>query len=967
MSRLALALMLQCLWVSVSMASLTDGLQLYSSFDAVDVSGGNPTAGATVRDQGGTTLQYGTVLNTNPAAPLSPAPITLVDSPIGQAISFPGLSGATSTDRSVNYGSVFGIGTGDQSVSFWFNVDTSAPHDQILISHGANGSTAAGWSITAMGLDRIRMVIGPGGTSGENVQRNTADGSLLSNTWYHVALTLGKDENGVGMVTGYLNGDSSVFTGSGGDANNNLAAGYNIVPSASNPLFVGRRGTTNTPTQGMIDDLAIWDRALTASEVQQIYQNGLMGIGLDSTSYSDWISTASSDWGVAEHWSSGMVASSQSNLRFSGNAGAVQSVSIAGAPRTAQVLSFTGPQSSFSIDNLDSTNTLTVSPQFVSTTDVDLSVASGMEVSINGTGYRASNGTEGDFRLAGHSSSNFYVMDIEENSTLNMNATMSQSSASGTTRSTRIVKTGQGTLVFSQPQNLDLRPSGTHHGGYVVDEGTLQYAVDGARGNAAAPVTVNSGATLEFHNAGFWASVATPGVFDAASGNRSLLTINGHGVDGKGAIYNSAGHNTLASGGNTSTAAFGVGIGAGLMFVASDSSIGVAEDTSLTLSHGISAHLGLGNDGNYIEGTPGSLTKVGAGTLVFDANNNSARNGYSGNIIVNEGTFLVTSPTTATTGVTAVRTSGTAQFNLDDVSVAANLRVGQPVTITATNGDSTLVDTAVIAGVVAGSPTIRLSEAIVGGNAGASQDPPVYDTVTLTFGAVPSALNASPVTVNSNGTFGGTGSVLGSTVTVNGGTIAPGTSIGELTVGAMNLGGTLSVEFGNNDIDSLVVAGNLDVTGATFDFSAVGALANGTYEFLSYGSLSGNPASIVFQGLPATLSVIHNAALGTFSLVGSSGGELIGDYNGDGFVNLADYTVWRDTLGATGAGLAADANGDQIVDGLDYGLWKSNFGRSSGSVSALAGNAVPEPSTMLMTGLVLLTAVAASGALRRRC
>ena len=58
---------------------------------------------------------------------------------------------------------------------------------------------------------------------------------------------------------------------------------------------------------------------------------------------------------------------------------------------------------------------------------------------------------------------------------------------------------------------------------------------------------------------------------------------------------------------------------------------------------------------------------------------------------------------------------------------------------------------------------------------------------------------------------------------------------------------------------------------------------------------------------------------------------LPGDFNRDGTVDAADYTVWRDSLGQTGNDLAADANEDNMVDADDYDLWKSNFGRSESS------------------------------------
>ena len=80
----------------------------------------------------------------------------------------------------------------------------------------------------------------------------------------------------------------------------------------------------------------------------------------------------------------------------------------------------------------------------------------------------------------------------------------------------------------------------------------------------------------------------------------------------------------------------------------------------------------------------------------------------------------------------------------------------------------------------------------------------------------------------------------------------------------------------------------------------------------------------------------------------------IGDYNHNGIVDTADYTVWRDSLGKTGIGLAADGDNNHVVDAADYDIWKSNFGLTAGSGSA-ASNAVPEPSTLLMLLAGILT------------
>lgn len=83
---------------------------------------------------------------------------------------------------------------------------------------------------------------------------------------------------------------------------------------------------------------------------------------------------------------------------------------------------------------------------------------------------------------------------------------------------------------------------------------------------------------------------------------------------------------------------------------------------------------------------------------------------------------------------------------------------------------------------------------------------------------------------------------------------------------------------------------------------------------------------------------------------------LVGDYNDDGFVDAADYTVWRDSLGSSGADLPADGDGNLIVDQQDYVLWKTNFGSSAATGSPFVG-AVPEPAALWTALLMLVGAV----------
>jgi hypothetical protein len=64
---------------------------------------------------------------------------------------------------------------------------------------------------------------------------------------------------------------------------------------------------------------------------------------------------------------------------------------------------------------------------------------------------------------------------------------------------------------------------------------------------------------------------------------------------------------------------------------------------------------------------------------------------------------------------------------------------------------------------------------------------------------------------------------------------------------------------------------------------------------------------------------------------------LIGDYNADGLVNSADYTVWRDHLGQSFALGNRDTANTGPITMADYTSWKTNFGHPGAAAT------VPEP------------------------
>ncbi|WP_442481685.1 autotransporter-associated beta strand repeat-containing protein [Aeoliella sp. SH292] len=154
--------------------------------------------------------------------------------------------------------------------------------------------------------------------------------------------------------------------------------------------------------------------------------------------------------------------------------------------------------------------------------------------------------------------------------------------------------------------------------------------------------------------------------------------------------------------------------------------------------------------------------------------------------------------------------------------------------------------------------------------------------------------------------------------------------------GQFTAGGTLEVF-----LDNRAILPSLGSAYDLFDFTT----ALGTFDLVYLPSLG--------AGLRWDTSQL--LADGTLAVVQA----LAGDFNGDGIVNLADYTVWRDVLGSVedAQSLAGNGTGDNIVDATDYLLWRANFGSTLENVT-FASQQVPEPGTLVLACAMVVAATA---------
>jgi hypothetical protein len=146
------------------------------------------------------------------------------------------------------------LNSSDFSVSLWINPDAliSNPNYTSFIW---NGSTE-GFRIYYYNGDLIFGTLNAGG----GWQSSTYTTTLSASTWYHVVATC---VNG-GAMKLYVNG-SDVGSAATSDGMNAIAGNFNI---ATNATAAGQW------FDGTIDEIGVWDKVLTSTEVTDLYNSG---------------------------------------------------------------------------------------------------------------------------------------------------------------------------------------------------------------------------------------------------------------------------------------------------------------------------------------------------------------------------------------------------------------------------------------------------------------------------------------------------------------------------------------------------------------------------------------------------------------------------------------------------------------------------------------------------------------------
>ena len=150
------------------------------------------------------------------------------------------------------------------SVVSWINSEAIGGFDfQNVITHARSSSGNQGlrFGIRA-GSDnqfRIRVQISGNGTSETTCDSTTT--TYTTGTWYHVAFVY-DDTNGTVYVNGSADGATAHTTG---------------IFDNSMEFTIGAQDSGGEHFDGLIDEVALFDRILTVAEVGSIYTNGIDG------------------------------------------------------------------------------------------------------------------------------------------------------------------------------------------------------------------------------------------------------------------------------------------------------------------------------------------------------------------------------------------------------------------------------------------------------------------------------------------------------------------------------------------------------------------------------------------------------------------------------------------------------------------------------------------------------------------
>jgi hypothetical protein len=243
----------------------TDGLNLDLAHywrmgdgpDDTDSGGGTPESGdtvGTVFDRVGSsnaTTPNGALYSNNlPVLPFS-----------NYALALDGTNDYVDCGGASDFSFTDGSGTDSAfSISAWVKLDST---DRMRLVSKDTSLSSREYLFGTNGTNKFNMILGTG-----SVNLDIQNNFLLNTTdWFHVVATYDGSKSASGLKV-YVNTDTSSLT-------DNSLGSYTGMPSTTSNLEIGRFANGHSFFNGLVDEIAVFSKELTASDVTNIYNTGL--------------------------------------------------------------------------------------------------------------------------------------------------------------------------------------------------------------------------------------------------------------------------------------------------------------------------------------------------------------------------------------------------------------------------------------------------------------------------------------------------------------------------------------------------------------------------------------------------------------------------------------------------------------------------------------------------------------------
>lgn len=154
------------------------------------------------------------------------------------------------------------------SVSFWIKPASLVNAQGIVAVKNTTGSID-GWSISQItsssGVIRFQLM---SNNTTNGIAVDTAAAALTVNVWQHITITYSGSSTAAGVII-YRNGAAVAKT----TIQDNLTSG----PTYTNFFSVGAFGNGSTNLNARLDELSVWNTALSAAQALELYNSGSPG------------------------------------------------------------------------------------------------------------------------------------------------------------------------------------------------------------------------------------------------------------------------------------------------------------------------------------------------------------------------------------------------------------------------------------------------------------------------------------------------------------------------------------------------------------------------------------------------------------------------------------------------------------------------------------------------------------------